>query len=91
MRQYYDLYCLLNETEVKNFIGTEAYFRHKKARFPKKDFEIPIRENQAFLLSEPEQRSDFEARYKATSALYYDRQPEFGELLERLKSNIIDL
>jgi len=88
MRQYYDLYCLLNVPEVLEFIGTEAYFKHKKARFPKKDFEIPIPENEAFLLSNPEQRAEFEARYKATAALYYKGQPKFGDLLERIAQKI---
>ena len=91
MRQYYDLYCLLNVPEVLDFIGTEAYFEHKKARFPKKDIEIPIAENQAFLLGVPEQRAEFERRYKATAALYYKGQKEFGHLLDRLKSKLADL
>lgn len=88
MRQYYDLYCLLEVPEVLEFIGTEAYFEHKKARFPKKDLEIPISENEAFLLINPDQRSDFETRYKATEALYYKGQPQFGDLLERIAQKI---
>lgn len=88
MRQYYDLYCLLDVPEVLEFIGTEGYFEHKKARFPKKDLEIPISENEAFLLSNAEQRAAFEARYKATKALYYKGQPKFGDLLERIAQKI---
>lgn len=42
LRQYYDVACLLGNSEVQKFIGTEEYQMHKKARFPKKDFEIPI-------------------------------------------------
>lgn len=91
MRQYYDLYCLLEVPEVLEFIGTEAYFDHKKARFPKKDFEIPIAENEAFLLSNPGQRAEFEARYKATAALYYKGQVEFNSLIERITSVLFAL
>ena len=86
MRQYYDLYCLLEVPEVLEFIGTEAYFEHKKARFPKKDLEIPISENEAFLLSNPDQRAEFEARYRATEALYYKGQVEFDSLIARITS-----
>ncbi|MDP3202126.1 MAG: nucleotidyl transferase AbiEii/AbiGii toxin family protein [Algoriphagus sp.] len=91
MRQYYDLYCLLQVPEVLEFIGTEGYIEHKKARFPKKDFDIPVSENEAFLLSNPKQRTEFELRYKGTEALYYKGQPAFGLLLERLKSVVVDL
>lgn len=84
MRQYYDLYCLLEVPEVLEFIGSDAYFEHKKVRFPKKDLEIPIFENEAFLLSNPEQRAEFEARYKATEALYYKGQIDFNSLIKRI-------
>lgn len=56
MRQYYDVYCLLDNDDVQAFIGTEDYIAHKKARFPKVDFEIPISENEAFLLTDQEKR-----------------------------------
>lgn len=91
MRQYYDLYCLLQVPEVLEFIGTEAYFEHKKARFPKKDFEMPISENEAFLLRNPEQRAEFEARYKDTAALYYTGQIPFNVLIERIKNVLFEL
>jgi hypothetical protein len=91
MRQYYDLYCLLEVPEVLEFIGTEAYFEHKKARFPKKDLEIPIPENEAFLLGNSEQRAEFEARYKATAALYYKGQVEFNSLIDRITSVLFTL
>lgn len=84
MRQYYDVYNLLENPIVQTFIGTEDYLNHKEARFPKVDFEIPIKENEAFLLSDPELKSNFKKRYEATSALYYKGQPDFEHLLERL-------
>jgi hypothetical protein len=54
MRQYYDVYSLLQDNTVKAFIGTEEYQKHKEARFPPKDYEIPIADNEAFLLKKQE-------------------------------------
>lgn len=88
MRQYYDVYCLLADNIVQEFIGKPEYFAHKEKRFPAPDLEIPIVENEAFLLSDPEIRADFIKRYKETAALYYNGQPEFDVLLERIKANI---
>lgn len=88
MRQYYDVYSLLALLEVREFIGTDEYHAHKEARFPKTDLEIPIHENEAFLLNDPEQREAFKKRYIATVSLYYNGQPEFEELLARIKDNI---
>lgn len=84
MRQYYDVYNLLNNTIVQEFIGTPEYVAHKERRFPKVDLNIPISENEAFLLTESEIRSQFRKRYEATSALYYNGQPDFDILLKRL-------
>lgn len=81
MRQYYDVYSLLKDDTVKAFIGTEEYQKHKESRFPPKDYEIPIAENEAFLLKNPELRERFIERYKKTAKLYYKGQPDFNELL----------
>lgn len=88
MRQYYDVYCLLDSPEVLAFIGTPEYAAHKEKRFPNPDIEIPIHTNEAFLLSSEEIRKDFTARYKSTAALYYQGQPEFDELLKRIETHI---
>lgn len=84
MRQYYDVYCLLEHPDVIGFIGTAEYTAHKQKRFPHADLAIPISENEAFLLSSPALRADFARRYKATAALYYQGQPEFNSLLQRI-------
>ncbi len=84
MRQYYDVYCLLESAEVVSFIGTEEYLIHKEKRFPKLDFEIPINKNEAFFLSSPEIRADFTARYKSSASLYYQGQPAFDDLIKRI-------
>jgi hypothetical protein len=88
MRQYYDIFCLLADEEVQQFIGTPEYLAHKETRFPAEDFAIPIAENEAFLLNDPEIKADFIERYQATAALYYKGQPYFDELLQRIKENI---
>jgi hypothetical protein len=88
MRQYYDIYCLLNHPTVQSFIGTDEYIAHKQAHFPKKDSEIPINENQAFLLEDENLRKSFETRYQSTSSLYYQGQPSFTEVIERIKHDI---
>lgn len=86
MRQYYDVYNLLNNTKVQEFIGTPEYIAHKERRFPKVDLNIPISENEAFLLTDSEIRSQFTKRYVDTSTLYYNGQPDFDVLLERIHS-----
>lgn len=91
MRQYYDVYCLLENEEVVSFIGTEEYFSHKEKRFPKVDLETPIAQNEAFLLKSPELREDFRKRYNETSALYYSGQPNFEELLNIIGKHINNL
>lgn len=88
MRQYYDVYSLLNNEEVQKFIGTAEYIAHKIARFPAKDKEIPIAKNEAFLLTDNELRTQFRKRYEETANLYYKGQPPFEELLKRIKANI---
>ncbi|HEX8377484.1 MAG TPA: nucleotidyl transferase AbiEii/AbiGii toxin family protein [Pedobacter sp.] len=88
MRQYYDVYCLLEHPQVLDFIGTAEYTAHKEIRFPKKDIEIPITENEAFLLSRPEQRATFRKRYELTRALYYRGQPDFDEVIGLIKEFI---
>jgi hypothetical protein len=88
MRQYYDVYCLLGDQRVIDFIGTEAYLEHKKKRFPTEDFDIPIGENEAFLLNDTALREKLRQRYELTKALYYKGQPSFDSLLERIGTHV---
>jgi hypothetical protein len=88
MRQYYDVYCLLGDDAVQQFIGTAAYLAHKQKRFPAADRAITVAENEAFLLNDPAVKADFLKRYKETAALYYNGQPDFDALLDRIKANI---
>lgn len=91
MRQYYDVYCLLDSKDVLAFIGSEEYQAHKKKRFPGADYEIPIHQNEAFLLSSDEIRTEFIKRYQSTKALYYQGQPDFEEVLNRIKMYVKSL
>ena len=84
MRQYYDVYSLLNHPPVIEFIGSEEYHQHKKRRFPRADFDIPIRENEAFLLNNNEIRNRLQGRYDQSRALYYNGQPTLEEILQRI-------
>lgn len=88
LRQYYDVYCLLGNEAVQKFIGTKEYEEHKEKRFPGADLEIPIAENEAFLLTDPTLRKSLRDRYIKTANLYYKGQLEFDELLARIKANI---
>lgn len=88
MRHYYDVYCLLNDPEVQEFIGTQEYSRHKKARFPKADYDIPISENNAFLLTDKATRRLYEENYLSTAALYYKEQPDFDRLLDKISAEL---
>ncbi len=91
MRQYYDVFCLLEYEAVLSFIGTDEYHAHKEKRFPTLDLEIPIAENEAFLLSDSKIRSEFKQQYVSTTALYYQGQPPFEDLLERIAKHLKDL
>jgi len=88
MRQYYDVSQLLKNDKVLQFIATDDYYKHKQTRFPKKDLDIPIAENEAFLLSPHALRKNFEERYKKTAKLYYKGQPDFNDLLANIHRHI---
>jgi len=88
MRQYYDIYCLLANPLVQEFIGTEHYIKHKEARFVGKDRGVIIAENEAFYLTSPNLKERFKQRYEATKSLYYKGQPPFEELLQRIQENV---
>lgn len=85
MRQYYDVYCLLQEKAVREFLGTKEYLMHKDKRFLKIDKLTEIIHNEAFLLSSDKTRSAFSVRYNATSSLYYEGQPDFDEVIEGIR------
>ena len=87
MRHYYDVHQLLAQPEVKKFIGTDAYEARKRERF-RKDDQLKISENEAFILSDSKTRALYEAEYRKTASLYHKGQVPFAKLLRRIKENI---
>lgn len=87
LRHYYDVYCLLELQEVQDFMQTTAYHERKKQRFRSGD-ELVIARNPAFALSDSSQRELFAREYRKSSALYYQGQPEFELLLERISAHL---
>lgn len=86
MRHYYDVYCLLGRKDAQAFIGTDDYKAHKEKRF-RRDDEPDIQKNEAFVLSDPKVRGEYEKAYAQTSALYYRGKPAFGEIVARIAKN----
>ena len=84
MRHYYDVYCLLQDKDILEFIGTGEYKAHKERRFPKADNQN-IAENEAFILSNENTFKLYEAAYKSTSALYYREQPSLKVIITKIK------
>ena len=87
LRHYYDVYCLLGLEEVQDFMREPAYRVRKGQRFRAGDEQV-IARNPAFVLADPAQRQRFAKEYRKTTALYYQGQPPFESLLERIQQNI---
>jgi hypothetical protein len=87
LRHYYDVYCLLGQSDVLEFIGTPAYQARKLQRFRTAD-ELVIARNPAFVLADPSRRRAFAAEYARTQALYYQGQPPFDEIVARIHEHI---
>lgn len=84
LRHYYDIYQLLGHPQVQAFIGSDAYKAHKAKRFRSQD-EKNISKNDAFLLACPSVREDYAKAYTDKSSIYYDRQPSFDQIIERIQ------
>jgi len=91
MRHYYDVYCLLKDESVRRFIGTDAYQAHKRKRFPRADHEIPLADNQAFLLADPEDFETFKKEYEGKEALYFQGQPAFEDVIGEIRRYLPEL
>lgn len=87
LRHYYDVYCLLGLEEVQAFMRTPAYQARKAQRFRTGD-EQAIARNPAFVLADAEQRQRFAQQYRKTAALYYQGQPDFEMLVDRIHQHI---
>lgn len=83
MRHYYDIYSLLQRSEVQAFIGTADYQAHKTKRFRGGD-NPNIAQNQAFFLADPETRKIYAKAFAESSALYYGDKPTFEQILKEI-------
>lgn len=82
IRHYYDIYCLLGDEAVLEFIGKPRYEQRKKERFRQQD-NITIIENPAFILAKSA-REAFEQEYISKADLYFEQQVPFSEILARI-------
>lgn len=86
LRHYYDIYCLLADPRVQEFIGTYTYQKRKEERFRKEDVRC-ISENQAFLLHDPAVYQLYTSEYAKTEGLYYAGMVPFDMILKRIREN----
>lgn len=84
LRHYYDISQLLDHPDVLAFIGTPEYHARKKHRFRKED-NLNIANNEAFLLSDVATRSQYALAYQATGSLYFNGQIPFEAILEKIR------
>ena len=87
LRHYYDIYCLLENGEVQEFIGTDEYAERKDKRFPGDDNQC-IAQNEAFIFSNDEILKIYEHEYEKTRDLYFEKMIPFKMILERIHQNI---
>jgi hypothetical protein len=85
IRHYYDLYCLLDIPKVQTFLGTTDYIKRKNERFPKADEPQNLNINSAFKVDDIEDFKILNANYQATANLYYNGQPSFKDVLEKIR------
>jgi Nucleotidyl transferase AbiEii toxin, Type IV TA system len=81
MRHYYDIYRLLQDSQVQLFITTQEYAEHKLKRFRDGDDPNIVR-NEAFLLQDPFVRNQYREQYNLSNSLYYKEKPSFDEIME---------
>jgi hypothetical protein len=87
LRHYYDIYKLLENNRVLNFIGTLQYINHKKNRFRSQD-EITINKNPAFTMEDINIKDLYRKEFIKKDAIYFGNQPTFDEIISRIKEYI---
>ena len=90
LRHYYDIYQLLSQKRILDFIGENEYCEHKIKRFRSQD-EMNISKNEAFLLSDETVRKLYTFEFEKKSAIYFGDQPKFLDILKRIKHYISKL
>lgn len=86
IRHYYDLYQLINLSDVQAFIETPEYEEFKKERFGGDD--IRVSNSDALKLGDPLDRALFEKEYTRSASLYYRGRPTLSEILERMAQDL---
>lgn len=90
LRHYYDISQLLNYPDVIAFIRTPEYRARKERRF-RKDDNLNIAENEAFLLSDPATREQYALAFQTTASLYFGEQIPFDIILGKIQTRIAQL
>ncbi len=87
LRHYYDISQLLSHPNVIAFIGTHKYHTRKEHRF-RRDDNLNISENEAFLLSDLATREQYTRAYQVTASLYFTEQVPFDVILRTIQKQI---
>lgn len=88
MRQYYDVYCLLERSDIIDFLSSKEYLMHKAGRIKGLDAHIPLNEHPAFLLEDTLIRAKFKKQFQATASLYFRGQPDFEAMINRIQTHM---
>lgn len=84
MRHYYDIFCLLKDKSIQEFISSPDYIAHKEKRFRTGD-NLTISQNEAFILSDLKTRALYEGEYQKSTTLYYREKPSFESILSLIR------
>ena len=86
-RHYYDVYYLLSNPEVRDFIGTEDYKAYKKKCF-RPGNSLAFTENEAFLMNDPKLRESYARIFERPNNLFYRSRPTFEQVMETIAEAI---
>jgi len=84
MRHYYDVFKLIQDEDVKKFIGTNEYILHKIERFRSDDI-LDISVNPAFIMNDVVTYSAYERQYNLSQSLYYKDKPTFEIIISHIR------
>lgn len=86
IRHYYDLFQLIDRSDVQTFIGTKEYETFKKERFGRDDTHVS--NTDALKLNDPKDRAVFEKEYNRSSSLYFKGRPTMTQILNRIAKDL---